>query len=77
MQNTTYRKAKYEPQTYVPWVCEEHERTVQHEKLMPVCKNVTRQNCITIWKTDTNGNPVSANIREFPNTAPKYIFISE
>ena len=33
--------------------------TVQHTKMMPECRNVTKQNCITKWEEDENGNQVS------------------
>jgi len=32
--------------------------TVQHTKMMPECKNVTKQNCITKWEEDEDGNQV-------------------
>lgn len=59
MHNTTYRSNEDVTKIYKPWVCEEHTRIIQHEKLLPVCKKVTKENCITIWKADKNGNPVS------------------
>ena len=70
MKNTTYRGNEDKEETYVPWVCEERDITIQHEKLMPVCKNITKQNCITIWKTDDKGNPVS-----FQTVFPVIIFV--
>jgi len=33
---------------------------VQHTKMMPECRNVTKQNCITKWQEDANGNQVWA-----------------
>ena len=34
-------------------------KTVPHVKMVPHCKNVTKQNCVTKWETDENGNQVS------------------
>lgn len=33
---------------------------VKHTKMMPECRNVTKQNCITKWETDENGKQVWA-----------------
>ncbi len=53
--------------------CTEGMDTVQHTKMMPECKNVTKQNCITKWEEDENGNQVfilkntqNKNIHVFP-----------
>jgi hypothetical protein len=46
---------------YVPY--RKHECTPGtgnqiHVKMMPECKNVTKQNCATKWETDANGKQV-------------------
>lgn len=33
---------------------------VNHQKMFPECKNVTKQNCETLWETDANGRQVWA-----------------
>ena len=47
------------PQVYKKKECTEGMDTVQHTKMMPECRNVTKQNCITKWEEDENGNQVS------------------
>ena len=34
------------------WWCDETEDTTTHFKEMPVCHNVTKQNCVTKWEMD-------------------------
>jgi len=46
--------------TYFTKTCTESTEVVQHTKTAPDCKNVTRQNCITKWEIDDNGNKVWA-----------------
>jgi len=38
------------------WWCDERPNTTTHFKEMPVCKNVTKQNCVTKWEMDDQGN---------------------
>jgi len=38
--------------------CEEQEFKEAHIKQVPVCKNVTKNNCVTDWEVDDNGNKV-------------------
>ena len=33
---------------------------IPHVKMLPECKNVTKQNCVTLWETDPQGNQVWA-----------------
>ena len=47
------------PLVYKKKECTEGMDTVQHTKMMPECRNVTKQNCITKWEEDENGNQVS------------------
>ena len=50
----------YEDMTvsYIPWVCEEIDTTIQHTKMEPKCKNETKLNCVTLWTEDENGESV-------------------
>ena len=59
MENTPYRSYKMVDKEYNKKTCTEGMKTVQHTKMMPECKNVTKQNCVTKWETDENGNQVS------------------
>ena len=38
-------------------------KTVPHVKMVPHCKNVTKQNCVTLWETDANGKQVDIVMR--------------
>jgi len=38
--------------------CQEKEEREAHIKEVPVCKNVTKNNCVTDWEVDDNGNKV-------------------
>ena len=39
--------------------CKEVEVTKVHRKKVPVCRNETKQNCVTLWKKDKYGKKVS------------------
>ena len=58
MEATPYKSYEMVPQEYARKVCTEGMDTVQHTKMMPECRNVTKQNCITKWEEDENGNQV-------------------
>ena len=34
------------------------ERMLEHLKMLPECRNVTKQNCVTLWQTDPDGKQV-------------------
>jgi hypothetical protein len=34
------------------------KKTIPHTKMLPQCRNVTKQNCVTLWETDPNGKQV-------------------
>merc|ERR1712096_356644 len=40
--------------------CEEVKEAVKHKKKLPECKQVTKNNCLTDWNVDENGNKVWA-----------------
>ena len=35
---------------------------IPHVKMLPECRNVTKQNCVTLWETDANGKQVKTMI---------------
>ena len=35
---------------------------IPHVKMLPECRNVTKQNCVTLWETDPDGKQVGSNI---------------
>ena len=39
--------------------CTQGKKTIPHTKLLPECRNVTKQNCVTLWETDADGKQVS------------------
>ena len=61
MEATPYKSYEMVPKIYAKKECTEGMDTVQHTKMMPECRNVTKQNCITKWETDENGNQVSSD----------------
>ena len=59
MAETPFKSYDMEQQIYRRKSCTEGMDVVQHTKMMPECRNVTKQNCITKWETDDDGNQVS------------------
>jgi hypothetical protein len=55
MDNTPYKSFEVIQRTKSKKVCEQKTDVVKHSKLMPECRNVTKQNCITKWETDAYG----------------------
>ena len=49
------------PKLFVEKSCFQGKKTIPHQKLLPECKNVTKQNCVTLWETDNNGEQVNFN----------------
>jgi len=60
MNMTTYKSWKTVQKEFPKKTCTQGVSTVEHEKMMPNCKNVTKLNCVTLWKTDENGKQVWA-----------------
>ena len=52
-------RTKLAPKLFVEKSCETGTKTVPHVKMVPHCKNVTKQNCVTNWETDSYGNQAS------------------
>merc|ERR1711970_1567186 len=48
------------PKKFVEKSCEQKKKAIPHKKLLPECRNVTKQNCVTNWETDNYGNQVWA-----------------
>jgi len=53
-------RTKLAPKLFVEKTCEQGTKTVPHVKMVPHCKNVTKQNCVTNWETDKYGKQVWA-----------------
>lgn len=61
MEQTPYKSFDMVPQLKPRQACNESTGFQQHTKMMPECKNVTKQNCVTKWETDeATGNQVWA-----------------
>ena len=43
-------------------------QVIPHVKMLPECRNVTKQNCVTLWETDEEGKQVGAAIFYKRNT---------
>ena len=46
------------PKKFIEKECIQNKKEIPHKKLLPECKNVTKQNCVTNWETDSYGNQV-------------------
>ena len=53
-------ESKLEPKLFVEKSCTTGSKTIPHHKQLPECRNVTKQNCVTLWETDANGKQVWA-----------------
>ena len=53
-----YEEKKLAPKLFVEKSCYQGKKTIPHKKLFPECRNVTKQNCVTLWETDDNGQQV-------------------
>jgi len=60
MESAPYKSHEMVPKTIKKKVCSEGMDVVQHTKMMPECRNVTKQNCISTFETDENGEQVWA-----------------
>ena len=46
------------PKLFVEKTCTQGKKEIPHTKLLPECRNVTKQNCVTLWETDADGKQV-------------------
>ena len=61
MQGTPYKLCVPVQKNFTEKGCKEIPEVRHHQKMMPECRNVTKQNCVTKWETDENGKQVSQN----------------
>jgi len=52
-QNAT--TSKLAPKLFTEKSCIRGKKEIPHVKMVPACKNITKQNCVTLWHTDPNG----------------------
>ena len=58
MEQTPYKSFEMVQKIFPKKVCNETTEFIPHTKMMPECKNVTKQNCVTKWETDADGKQV-------------------
>ena len=58
MEYTPYKSSEVIQKQTPKKVCTAGTEIVKHLKLLPECRQVTKQNCITKWETDAYGNQV-------------------
>ena len=54
-----YSETELTPKKFIEKSCITGKKSVPHKKLLPECRNVTKQNCVTNWETDQFGKQVS------------------
>ena len=47
------------PKLFVEKTCTQGKKEIPHTKMLPECRNVTKQNCVTLWETDADGKQVN------------------
>jgi len=55
-----FTKTEFSPKQFEPQECKTTQDTIPHRKMVPECRDVTKQNCVTLWETDADGNQVWA-----------------
>jgi len=55
-----FTATKLTAKKFVEKECETGKKVIPHTKMLPQCKNVTKQNCVTLWETDKDGKQVWA-----------------
>merc|ERR1719430_2490838 len=55
-----YSETELTPKKFIEKSCITGKKSVPHKKLLPECRNVTKQNCVTNWETDEFGKQVWA-----------------
>jgi len=58
--STKSTKCSVEYKDYDHQNCEDVKTSVSHTKKVPECKTITKNNCLTDWEVDDNGNKVWA-----------------
>ena len=62
------------PKKFVEKTCEQGTRTVPHVKMVPHCKNVTKQNCVTKWEMDDQARMIKFYSSIAINSQPSFSF---
>jgi len=59
-----FDETKLAPKKFIEKECTQSKKEIPHKKLLPECRNVTKQNCVTNWETDSYGNQVWAGTEQ-------------
>ena len=54
-----FTETKLAAKKFIEQGCTQGKKTIPHTKLLPERRNVTKQNCVTLWETDADGKQVS------------------
>ena len=58
-----FSETKLSPKKFIEKACTQAKKTIPHKKLLPECRNVTKQNCVlTNKEKDSYGNQASLGI---------------
>jgi len=60
LQPQEFTETVLSPVSFAPQECVTNRKEIPHTKMLPECKNVTKQNCVTLWETDSYGKQVWA-----------------
>ena len=60
VEQQPFKETKLAPERFVEKACETGQKVVPHTKMLSECRNVTKQNCVTLWETDAQGKQVWA-----------------
>ena len=55
-----FSETKLAGKKFIEKTCTQGQKSVPHQKLLPECRNVTKQNCVTLWEKDQYGKQVWA-----------------
>ena len=53
-----YQESAFAAKKFVEKSCVQGRKEIPHQKMLPECRNVTKQNCVTLWETDEKGQQV-------------------
>ena len=51
-----YEESTFTAEKFTEKACVQGRKEIPHQKMLPQCRNVTKQNCVTLWETDSSGN---------------------
>ena len=60
LEHQHYHQTELIPKKFTEKACTQGTQTIQHQKLLPECRNVTKHSCSTLWVTDYWGRKGSA-----------------